>query len=145
MKFNSMRCSNMNRGTPSGNNTSATDLPASKKKKDTAEKHVYPALMIPPCDNLTYSRNMEAIKAEMAKNRPSYEAMSDAMQQTYPNRRQIVLSSGKSVSTLCSEFPLLKSPQHIRYKCNLLSKNPHCLHKFWISLYCTRTLHNGVS
>ena len=76
MKFISTKCPNMNRGAPSGTNTGATDPPVSKKKKDTAEKHAYPALKIPPCDNLAYTRNMRVIQDELAKNRPSYKKMS---------------------------------------------------------------------
>ena len=116
MKFISTRCSNMNYSAPSGTNTGATDPLVSKKKKDTAEKHAYPTLKIPPCDNLAYTRNMKVIQDELAKNRPSYEKMCDAMHLTYPNRHQTVLSSGKSVGTLCSEFPLLLYPKHVHFK-----------------------------
>jgi len=99
-------CYNLNRGAPSRANTTATHPPVSKKKKDATEKH---ALKIPTCDDIAYTRNMGVIQEELTKNKPSYEKMSDAMDQTYLNRRQTVLSSGKSVGALCSEFPLLNT------------------------------------
>jgi len=63
----------MNRGAPSGANTTATDPPVSKKKKDATEKHTYPALEIPTCDDIAYTRNMGVIREELTKNKPSYE------------------------------------------------------------------------
>jgi len=63
----------MNRGAPSGTNTGATNPPVSKKKKDAAEQHIYPALTVSPCDNLAYTRNMGIIQDILTKNRPSYE------------------------------------------------------------------------
>jgi len=110
----------LNRGAPSVANTGTTDPPASKKKK--AEKHTYPTVTIPLCDDLTYTRNLKVIEDELTiKTRPSYEKVADAMQQTYPNRRQTVLSSSeKSVDKLCREFPLLKSPKHVRHKLSTL-------------------------
>lgn len=83
MKFISIRCSNVNRPDP--------DKPKPKKRKlDTkvvkTAKNNYP--LIPPCDDISYERNMAMISKEFEKTKLSNEVLVGLMQQTFPKCQQ---------------------------------------------------------
>jgi len=89
--------------------------PHPKKNKTSStssgSKHEYG--IIPPCDEITFKRNIVKIETELAKPNPISEVLIDAMNQTYPNRRTKILDENPSVSSVCMEYSLLKSPGYV--------------------------------
>ena len=112
MKFISMRCSIVNRPDPDDSQQKKRKLEKVKLKDTT--KHDYP--QIPVCDDVSYERNMTRLSQEIEKIKPNYDVLVDLMHQTFPTRRQWIISDEHPVSLVCEKFPLLKSPGHVCWK-----------------------------
>ena len=90
-----MHCFNVNRPDP--------DEPEPKKKKldktklSKTAKHDYPE--IPACDDVSYEQNLTRLSKELQKTKPNNDALVDLMHQTFPNRRQWIVSEEHPVSS----------------------------------------------
>ena len=107
-----MRCANVNRPDPDDSQPKKKKLEKAKLKDTT--KHDYPK--IPTCDDVSYERNMTRLSKELEKTKPNNDVLVDLMHQTFPNRRQWIISDEHPVSLICEKFPLLKSPGHVSWK-----------------------------
>lgn len=73
----------------------------------------YPPLQV-STDEISHSKNMDALEKEMSKEKPRKEAVLRLMRDTYPLRRQYILSksssSGVTFSTILEQQPALTLP-----------------------------------
>ena len=90
------------------------DGPAVKvAKTDVKMKHYYPN--IPHCEDETSNqRNLELLKEENIKSKPSHEVMKTLMCRTFSMRRSDVLNSKYPNSlAILGEFPALKRSTYV--------------------------------
>ena len=97
------RAQNLNRST-----TPSDDPPAKRRKVELA-KHLYPS--IPSCadDDESNRRNVELLKVECLKPKPSCDVLKTLITRTYPFRRASIIDFDYStVTDILKDYPALK-------------------------------------
>ena len=86
--------------------------PQTKRQKVVAKgKHLYlDDLQDIDTGKGSFDRNYKKMLSELSKKNPNSEALKDLMEQTYPSRRQDILSGELTVVDACEKFCLLKKP-----------------------------------
>ena len=112
MKFISTRCSNVNRAHENDGNEVKSKHP---KKEKTLGKHIYLSDVDSLCvdDDVSFDRNIKKLSSELLKTNPSSDVLYALMQQTFANRRSLILKSELSFSGICEKYPLLRKPKHV--------------------------------
>lgn len=89
--------------------------PQTKRQKVEAKgKHLYlDDLQDIDTGKGSFDRNYKKMLSELSKKNPNPEVLEDLMEQTYPSRRQDILSGELTVIDACEKFCLLKKPKHV--------------------------------
>ena len=77
------------------------------------EKHSYPSMAGDPEDEVTHSRNVDAIKQEIKKTKPKQDVMHSLIARTFCNRRREILDDLKPVEEICGEYPCLRKSIYV--------------------------------
>ena len=78
------------------------------------EKHNYPTILA--SDEESYERHMTRMTKELEKLNPNPDILIELMRQSFPNRRNWIITEEHPVSAVCEKFPLLRSPGHVSIK-----------------------------
>ena len=101
------RCQNVNRTSkPLGNAPKRTKL-------DDQTVHLCPP--VHGEDEVSYGRNLDLLKSEMAKPKPRSDVLKDLMRRTFPNRWDAFVNNQEPPTLLeyIAQFPLLKKPAYV--------------------------------
>lgn len=101
------RCQNVNRQSKQDGN------PQKKAKLDSRAVHVCPPTLAE--DEVSFGRNVEQLKAEMAKSKPRSDVLKDLMRRTFPNRWDSYVNRNEPPTLLeyLSQYPLLKKASYV--------------------------------
>lgn len=82
----------------------------------TSAQHVFLAPLNAE-DEVSYGRNLEALKNEVAKPKPRIDVLKELMHRTFPNRWDAYVNHGSPATLIeyLSEFPLLKKTAYVRF------------------------------
>ena len=105
------RAHNVNRPNKESNGSPPKKL----LKGENAQKHSYPDISSYSDDEVANARNMELLKQEADKDKPTYEVVKSLMTRTYPYRRQKILEATTtlSVSQMTEDLPVLKKWNYV--------------------------------
>lgn len=99
--------------------------PVKKAPKLDNAKRYY--LIIPICadDEVSIRRNLELLKEETMKLKPSHQVIKTLMQRTFNERRSSILGTEyENVQTIMEDFPMLKRSTYVRHRYFVI----YCLH-----------------
>ena len=98
-------------------NKSSSDSGSPLKKKtkiETLIKHKYPEMAL---SDVSIERNLQLLKEESLKSKPSHESMKTLMARSYSVRREALLDSKyPSISSYIQDYPALKRCTYVRQK-----------------------------
>ena len=139
------RCQNVNR-------QSKDEAGPRKRAKLEDRSHVHFCPPIDADDEVSFARNVDLLKEEMAKPKPQADILKELMRRTFPNRWDAYVSKNEPSTLLeyLQEYPLLKKATYVRiymyvtlmflgisYTCNV---NVHNCTVCVITVGCSRLL-----
>ena len=81
--------------------------PAKRAKIDIG-KHPYPAIAFSMDDEDSHTREMDLLKAELAKPKSDMDRAKQLMCRTFTRRRRWLLEEERPVADICTEYPFLR-------------------------------------
>ena len=101
-------CQNVNRKTKASGCEMKTSEPSTPTKqcKIDPEKHSYPSFPDNSEDN-TANLDVSLLKKELAKSKPSFDAVTSLMSHTFSFRRKDILDTTQSLDDIVREHPCL--------------------------------------
>lgn len=118
------RCQNVNR-------QSKDEAGPRKRAKLEDRSHVHFCPPVDADDEVSFARNVDLLKEEMAKPKPQADILKELMRRTFPNRWDAYVSKNEPSTLLeyLQEYPLLKKATYVRiytYMYNILCISYTC-------------------